>query len=544
MAVYKNVSGQKIAIFAYDSTTGDEKTGDAANITAQISLNGGTTAATNDVNPTELDATDAPGIYIFDLTQAETNADLIVVSAVSSTADVEIDPVIIYTTPGTNTGVLSLLAPVTHTSAVIPTVDTLTNKTGFSLTAGTGLGNQTANITGNLSGSVGSVTGAVGSVTGNVGGNVVGSVGSVTARVTANTDQWNGVGVTGMPMPTYTQPTGFLAANFGNLDAAVSSRMATFSLPTNFAALGINASGHVSRVTLVDTTTTNTDMISAAGIRTAVGLASANLDTQLGDIPTVAEFNARTIPSADYFVVADYTAPPSAATIADAVWDESQSGHTTLGTFGYYLDARVSAVSGGGLTVQDIVDGVLDELLSGHTIPGSVGAGISAAGSAGDPWSTILPASYTGLQAGKILKDIFDKAILIVAGEVQFAAMVNPNGEIDNDIVIGSDYLAANGRAFKWTVTAPAGYVVGTSTCKFGGRHVRDSVSSSWEVTGTVTDNGDGTWDLSHDMTKTISGALTEGMHHWSVDLISAGGTEITPVKSGKLVKVVAKQTT
>lgn len=62
------------------------------------------------------------------------------------------------------------------------------SKTGYSLTSGTGLGNQTANITGNLSGSVGSVTGAVGSVTGavgsvtgNVGGNVTGSVGSVAA---------------------------------------------------------------------------------------------------------------------------------------------------------------------------------------------------------------------------------------------------------------------------------------------------------------------------------------------------------------------------
>lgn len=59
------------------------------------------------------------------------------------------------------------------------TVNDITTKSGFSLTAGTGLGNQTANITGNLSGSVGSVTGAVGSVTGNVGGNVTGSVGSV-----------------------------------------------------------------------------------------------------------------------------------------------------------------------------------------------------------------------------------------------------------------------------------------------------------------------------------------------------------------------------
>jgi hypothetical protein len=34
----------------------------------------------------------------------------------------------------------------------------------------------------------------------------------------------------------------------------------TQSFPTNFEDLGINASGHISRVTLVDTTTTNTDM--------------------------------------------------------------------------------------------------------------------------------------------------------------------------------------------------------------------------------------------------------------------------------------------
>ncbi len=60
--------------------------------------------------------------------------------------------------------------------------------------------------------------------------------------------------------------------------------------------------------------------LDAAGIRSAIGLASANLDTQLADIPTVAEFNARSLPSADYFVVSDYTAPPTAAANATAVW--------------------------------------------------------------------------------------------------------------------------------------------------------------------------------------------------------------------------------
>ena len=126
------------------------------------------------------------------------------------------------------------------------TVGTNNDKTGYSLSS-----SQTFSTTG----SVGSVTGAVGSVTGAV-GSVTGAVGSVTARVTANVDQWNAVTVTGMPMPTYTQPTGFLAATFpatvssltaagvrtelstelGRIDAAVSSRMATYTQPTGFLA--------------------------------------------------------------------------------------------------------------------------------------------------------------------------------------------------------------------------------------------------------------------------------------------------------------------
>jgi hypothetical protein len=61
------------------------------------------------------------------------------------------------------------------------------------------------------------------------------------------------------------------------------------------------------------------------------------------------------------------TAPPTAAAIADAVWDETIGDHLTAG---------------------------------------STGAALNAAGSAGDPWTTTLPGSYTGSQAGKILADI------------------------------------------------------------------------------------------------------------------------------------------
>ncbi len=99
MAVYKNQSAQKLAVYAYDTATGAPKTADAASITAQISLDGGAMSASNDTNPTELDATNAPGIYLFDLTQAETDADLIVFCATSATSGVVIEPVIIYTEP-------------------------------------------------------------------------------------------------------------------------------------------------------------------------------------------------------------------------------------------------------------------------------------------------------------------------------------------------------------------------------------------------------------------------------------------------------------
>jgi hypothetical protein len=90
--------------------------------------------------------------------------------------------------------------------------------------------------------------------------------------------------------------------------------------------------------------------LDAAGVRSAVGLASADLDTQLADLPTVAEFEARTLLAAAYFdpatdtvtagTVNDKTGysltvtPPTAAAVADAVWDEATSGHTTAGTYG------------------------------------------------------------------------------------------------------------------------------------------------------------------------------------------------------------------
>jgi len=53
--------------------------------------------------------------------------------------------------------------------------------------------------------------------------------------------------------------------------------------------------------------------------------------------------------------------------IADSVWDEPQSGHTTGGTFGYYVDARISQIALGGSSPWD-------SLLSDYATPGTFGA--------------------------------------------------------------------------------------------------------------------------------------------------------------------------
>lgn len=180
--------------------------------------------------------------------------------------------------------------------------------------------------------------------------------------------------------------------NLSNLDAAVSTRLAstsyvspdntsisaiktitdqiTFtsgrvnsvlsqSFPSNFASMSIDSSGKVllqpsqTGVTIpVVTSVTNNVPFSAPDVRSAVGLATNNLDTQLTTVTnnttniqsripaslvngrinsTVGEMQVDVINSGAL-------AGTASAEIADAVWDEQYSQHTTAGTFGKLMD--------------------------------------------------------------------------------------------------------------------------------------------------------------------------------------------------------------
>ena len=56
--------------------------------------------------------------------------------------------------------------------------------------------------------------------------------------------------------------------------------------------------------------------------------------------------------------------------IADGVWDETQSGHTTSGTFGYYLDAPVSSIEGQGGQGSYPVTVQTHDSITGLAVPG------------------------------------------------------------------------------------------------------------------------------------------------------------------------------
>lgn len=131
----------------------------------------------------------------------------------------------------------------------------------------------------------------------------------------------------------------------------------TQAFPSNFASLGINGSGHISRVTLVDTTTNNTDM---RGTDNAA-LASNWTATRAGYLDGVilaANFAQRTVQvtgsnhvAADIhelqpYVITDLDFDATGlAAIAGRVADEPLATHTTAGTLG-----KVLSDAGSGIT--------------------------------------------------------------------------------------------------------------------------------------------------------------------------------------------------
>jgi hypothetical protein len=133
-------------------------------------------------------------------------------------------------------------------------------------------------------------------------------------------------------------------------------------------------------------------------------------------------------------------------------------------------------------------------------------------------------------------------ALISDPGTVFAGSAVASNGTI-SEIIIGDTYLAANDRAFHWTVPAPTGLALIDCTCRFGGE-ASGNHTGSWEVTGTITDAGSGNWKISFDLDESNTIDCQPGLYMWSAAIHGPAGQKITKVKSRThKVQLVSKQT-
>jgi len=150
-----------------------------------------------------------------------------------------------------------------------------------------------------------------------------------------------------------------------------------------------------------------------------------------------------------------YTSPTGWATQNDISTAQTYivNASNYTGIFSTGVLANISSLAS-TLTVNDVITGVLDSSLGTgmHDTVGTVGKAIFTAQSAGDPWATSVPASYTQGTAGWLfgkLSNIATKIGLIVTGPVTAISPVSD--DLDISLVQGDDYTVVNGRSLYWT---------------------------------------------------------------------------------------------
>jgi len=242
------------------------------------------------------------------------------------------------------------------------------NTSTFAVVQAAHIGGVQGNVTGSVASVTGNVGGSVASVTGNVGGNVVGSVASVTGNVGGNV-----VGSVGSVASGGITSGSFAA---GAINAAA---IATDAIDAD--AIAADA------VTEIQA---GLSTLNAAGVRSAIGLASANLDTQLDALPTAAEN-------------------------ADAVWDEARSGHVAAGSFGEGVASVQGNVTGSVASVTadvGITQAGADKVWSTtvRALTDKAGFALSAAGVQAI-WDALTSALTTVGSIGKRLVDNVDATI-------------------------------------------------------------------------------------------------------------------------------------
>ncbi len=318
----KNTAGQKWIVFAFNRTDNTPLTSDAANITANLRIDGAAANAVDDTNPTELE----DGFYIFDITQTETNGDCILMTPASSTADIQVIgvPGVVWTTPA-NFAALGIasdgdLAKVNlldghtaqtadHTAGIadVPTVSEFNARTLVAASYFDPAADTVANVT---------------------------TVATLTGHTVQTADHT--AGIADIPTVSEFNARTILAAAYFDPAADTVANVTTVATLTGHT---VQTADHTAGIAAIPTTMRGTDSAALASVCTESRLAeldAANLPTDLANVPTVAEFNARTLVAASYF-------DPAADAVANVTLVATTTTVTNATTVGTINDGAVDA---------------------------------------------------------------------------------------------------------------------------------------------------------------------------------------------------------
>ena len=372
---YKNTAS-KFYVYAYTPADGLPKTGDAANITAYVAKDFGAATVLADTTASEVDATNAPGLYVFDAAQGETNADVLMVSGKSSTSGVKVlgAPAVIYTMP--TTGVLSP-ATLGRTAVVDANglIDANTVKVGPS-------GSGTAQTAGDIPARLPAALGANGNIKADLRDSIGVAVTSASGRPEVNTTHLAGTAYA-TAAAALVQAVWDAATSALTTVGSIGKKLADWVVGTidtytgntkqtgdAFARIGAAGAGLTalgdSRIANLDATVSSRGTgtaLTAADVRTALGLAAANLDTQLDALPTNAEL-ATALAAADDAVLAAIAALNnlSAAQVNAEVVDALR---TDTGTEVSSVPAAAAPISA---QIQFLFQALRNKVLSGASL--------------------------------------------------------------------------------------------------------------------------------------------------------------------------------
>jgi hypothetical protein len=432
--VFKNVA-TKVAFFAFDTATSLPKTGDSANITGWVSKDYGSVTQLGDTSATEMDATNAKGWYLFDVAQAETNADALLFTGKSSTAGIVVVGMLIFTSPNRfTTLVIDSAGLADSTSVKMGPSGSATAQTardiGASVLLSSGTGTGQLDFTSGVTKS--NLAQILGTALTETSGQIAAAfkkffnIATPASTMDALTLVATATNLTNAP--TAGDFTATMKTSIGTAVAASAVASVTGNVGGNVTGSVGSVVGAVGSVTGAVGSVTGLTASDVGAIKTQTDKLTFTVTNQID--ANVLDWKSATAPAMTGDAFARLGAPAGASVSADVAAIKSDTGAVKAKTDN--LPASPAAVSDIP-TAAAISDAVWDEDLSGHAVSGSTGEALASAATGGDPWGTALPGAYGAGTAGQIVGDFLDAQISLI-----------PDADANADAVLNRDMASVS----------------------------------------------------------------------------------------------------